>query len=496
MAGSIKSTLATEILDQLPVAVMVTDPEGTPVYLNKASSEFLTEEEAASDKALSAIGQRARRPPKDLSATAPAACALDGPISLGDVEFEQPGGIRIPVEVHAGPLVDDDGQTTNAIAVFWNISERRLAERDRSLLAAIINSTSDAVVSVDLATRITSWNHGAEALYGYKAQEVLGRPSSILHPPDDDPAHLMSRVVAGEPTLHTDTVRVRKDGSEVMVGLTVSPVHDPGGRVIGAASIARDISQRLEAERVLTEVRRELDLKNSRLERSNEELEQFAYVASHDLSEPLRAVAGMVGLLARRYQGRLDSDADEFIAFAVEGCERMRAMIEDLLAYSRAGRTELGLETVDVTDIVSSVTAMLSIQIAESGGVVEVGALPVLQGDKVQLIQVFQNLVANAIKFRRTDVPPVVRISALQDAGGVWRFEVADNGIGIEEQYRDRIFRMFQRLHSRDSYAGSGIGLAIAERIVNRHGGQMGVEANRAGGSTFWFTLPYRMQAA
>lgn len=360
---------------------------------------------------------------------------------------------------------------------------------DRGLLAAIVDSTDDAVVSIDRERRITSWNRAAERLYGYAPSQMLGRPVDVLYPATDDPAELVERIFAGQQVAGAERLRVRADGTTVMVDETLSPVRDDDGSVVGAAMIVRDISRRRQTEDALAETRQELEANLRQLERSNNDLEQFAYVASHDLSEPLRAVAGMVGLLARRYRGQLDSDADEFIDFAVEGCERMRRMIEDLLAYSRAGRGELRITSLDVGGLVAEVVGTLASQIDLADATIDIDDLPVIHADRGQLASVFQNLVSNAVKFRRPDSPVHVRVSASPVPIG-WRFAVADDGIGIEEEYRTRIFRMFQRLHPSDRYPGTGIGLAIAERIVDRHGGTMGVEGNAIGGSTFWFTIP------
>jgi PAS domain S-box-containing protein len=356
-------------------------------------------------------------------------------------------------------------------------------------LAAIVDSTDEAVYSVNGSHLITSWNRGAERLFGYRADELVGAPLSLLLPPGADTSGLEA-ALRGEPGLQFDVMRLRKDGDRVFVAETISPMRDADGDVVGAAILASDISSRVGTQRALAVTRRELEDKNRRLERSNADLEQFAYVASHDLSEPLRAVAGMVALLARRYRGRLDADADDFIGFAVDGCERMRRMIEDLLVLSRVGRVEHRLEQLDTGTIVATVVETLAAQLEEAGGAVRWADLPVVTGDRAQLTRVFQNLISNAIKFRRSDVPVVVEVSAAHEPEGQWRFLVSDNGIGIEEQYRNRIFQMFQRLHTSDVYSGSGIGLAVAERIIDRHGGTIGMISNPGGGSTFWFTLP------
>ena len=362
---------------------------------------------------------------------------------------------------------------------------------DRALLAAIVDATEQAVISIDLDGRITSWNPGAEHLYGWSADEVVGRPYDQLLPSGVSSAPAVAELAAGGVVAGVEAERTRKDGTAVVVGETTAPVRRDDGEVVGVAMIARDITGRRETEALLEQYRRDLDTRNTHLERSNTDLEQFAYVASHDLSEPLRAVAGMVGLLARRYKGQLDEDADEFIDFAVDGCERMRQMINDLLAYSRAGRTELQIADIDLGALVAGAAASLDSQIEDAGASIEHDELPTVRGDRTQLVRVVQNLLSNAIKFRRADAPVHVEVSARRtDEDDGWRIEVADDGICIDEQYHERIFRMFQRLHTSDQHAGTGIGLAISERIVQQHGGAIGVEGNDGGGSTFWFTVP------
>jgi light-regulated signal transduction histidine kinase (bacteriophytochrome) len=212
-------------------------------------------------------------------------------------------------------------------------------------------------------------------------------------------------------------------------------------------------------------------------------------VASHDLQEPLRMVASYTQLLARRYQGKLDQDADEFIGFAVDGARRMQELINDLLAYSRVGSRALNLELVDVGNIVDSVIVDLGRAIDDSHATVTRDShLPTIQADRLQLQQLFQNLIANAIKFRRPHDAPTVHVSAREESG-TWHFAVSDNGIGIEPQYLERIFVLFQRLHSRADYPGTGIGLAICRKIVERHGGSIEVHSVPGEGTTFEFTL-------
>jgi len=227
-----------------------------------------------------------------------------------------------------------------------------------------------------------------------------------------------------------------------------------------------------------------------RLERINAELQEFAYIASHDLAEPLRMITSYLELLQRRYGGQLDETADEFIGFAVGGAVRMRALIDDLLAYSRVGSHEMQREPVDLAEVLTHVLAGLERAIADTGASVEVApelASPL--GDPMQLGQLLQNLIANGAKFHKADTPPVVRVTAAREDGGV-RIAVADNGIGIAAQQQERIFKMFARLHGRDEYDGTGIGLALVRRIAERHGGRVWVESEEGSGATFHVWLP------
>jgi signal transduction histidine kinase len=230
-----------------------------------------------------------------------------------------------------------------------------------------------------------------------------------------------------------------------------------------------------------------LEEKVEELNRSNDELRQFAYVASHDLQEPLRMVASFTQLLARRYKGKLDSDADEYIAFAVDGATRMQRLIQDLLAYSSVGTKGSHLPPISSERALEHASANLQGAIEESGAVVTHDPLPTVHADEVQLIQLFQNLVGNAIKYRGPEVPSV-HISAAKNEG-TWTFSVQDNGLGIESQYHERIFGMFQRLHTREQFSGTGIGLAICKKIVERHGGDISVDSKLGQGSTFRFGL-------
>jgi PAS domain S-box-containing protein len=356
-----------------------------------------------------------------------------------------------------------------------------------------VQLASEGILSVDADERIHLFNRGAEEIFGYTAAEVLGQPLELLiperyrelhhaeHLPHFARAHASSRRM-GE---RGEVFGRRKNGEEFPAEVSISRVEVDGRRMYNA--VVRDVTERKRAEEALR-------ARGEALARSNAELEQFAYVASHDLQEPLRMVASYTQLLARRYQGKLDPQADTYIRFAVDGAQRMQALINDLLALSRVGTQQRAMRPVDTARVIANVLKWLGSALEESGGTVEVeGALPTVLGDAGQLEQLFQNLVANALKFRRPDVAPrvVVRAVRASDADGApWQFTVRDNGIGFEPQFADQIFVVFQRLHTRTEYPGTGVGLAICRKIVERHGGTIWAEATPGEGAAFHFTLP------
>jgi len=363
---------------------------------------------------------------------------------------------------------------------------REALRRSEAKFAGIISISSDAIVSTDEEQRITLFNRGAEQIFGCSADEVLGQPLEVLIPERSRGAHSAqvrrfgeSPVVARRMGERGRIAGRRKNGEVFPADASISRLEQGGRRIYTA--VLRDVTDRVRAEE-------ELAARSEELERSNRELEQFAYVASHDLQEPLRMVASYTQLLARRYRGRLDEDAEEFIGYAVDGVTRMQALINDLLAYSRVGTRGGAFEPVDSEAVFQQVLASLGPTIEEAGAIVVHDPLPTLTADPGQLGQLLQNLVGNAVKFRG-EAPPRVHVSAERGAGE-WTFAVADNGIGIDPAYADRIFVIFQRLHTRDEYAGTGIGLAICKKIVERHGGRIWFEPGPGGGTVFRFTLP------
>jgi PAS domain S-box-containing protein len=356
------------------------------------------------------------------------------------------------------------------------------AEAQQALLAAIVQSSHDAIISKDKNGIIISWNPAAEELYGYTAEQAIGRHISLIFPPErgSELEDLMARLGGFEGTQRVETERLTGNGERIEVEVRISPIRNSRGELLGASSTAHDIGERKRIEREFARWRDDLA-------KSNAELERFAYVASHDLQEPLRMVASFVQLLAQRYKGKLDSDADEFIAYAADGANRMKTMIADLLKYSRAGRSD------DFTAFNSEVAlyhalANLQFAIQETGATVTCGEMPDLRGIESQIAELFQNLIGNALKFHG-DQPPRIQVSARR-AGSAWEFSVTDNGIGIAPEYQEKIFEMFRRLHGREKYPGTGIGLTVCRKIVLHHGGQISVESQPGKGATFRFTLP------
>lgn len=380
------------------------------------------------------------------------------------------------------PVLDTDGQVIALGGIATDITDRKRAEmelRDREArLSSILETAVEAIVTMDDKGLIQSINPAAAQIFGYQRGEIIGRNISVIVPAPHllSPAHSSSDASAAPDTERVGQSREllgrRKDGSIVPLIMSVSETHT-GNRVIYTA-IMHDITKRKRFE--------------EDLRRSNQELEQFAYIASHDLQEPLRMITSYLQLLERRYKGELNEEAGQFIATAVDGAARMRNLIQDLLSYSRVGTRGRELGPVSCGQLIQSVLGDLEVSIKESSAVITADTLPTVNADELQLRQVFQNLVGNSIKFR-SEQTPHIHISA-QPCRGEWVISIRDNGIGIEPKFFDRIFVIFQRLHAREQYPGTGIGLALCKRIVERHHGQIWVDSSPGKGATFFFSLP------
>jgi len=522
------------------------------------------------------------------------------------IQFDIVGlnGARRHMETHAAPMPHVDGTTVH-LAITHDITERRRADRAAQLLGAIVDSSDDAIISKDLNGIVTSWNKSAERLFGYTAAEAIGKPvATLLIPPErlDEEPHILQRLRRGERVDHFETVRRRKDGTLLDISLTISPIMDARGKIVGASKIARDISEnkRIQAELLASEARfRQLadtmpqilwtarpdgyldyynerwyeytgvergdfgdaswepilhpeDLQRTReayygaiesggpysieyrlmgrdrnrwrwfvgravpvrdaegrivkwfgtctdideqkqaqdeLRRANEGLEQFAFSASHDLQEPLRSVKIYSELLAKRHADAMGEEAQQFVTNVRNGAIRMEMLIRDLLTYTQVTKFELPQETADANEALNGALANLSRAVSESGAKISADPLPSLPVHEMHLQQLLQNLIGNAIKYRSLERTPTIHVAA-ERRSRQWIFTVRDNGIGIDPEYKENIFGLFKRLHTNDEYSGTGIGLAICHRIVDRYHGRIWVESEPGRGSAFRFELP------
>jgi PAS domain S-box-containing protein len=478
------------LLEAAPDAMVVVSQAGEIVLLNvRAEKEFgYSRDELVGQKVKNIIPEGfAERIIAD--GTRSAAEALAQQIGTGiELVGRRKNGSEFPIEIMLSPLESADGILVTA--AIRDISVRKAAEshlaRMEGRYRGLLEAAPDAMVVVNVAGEIVLLNVRAEKEFGYSRDELVGQKVKNIIPEGfaeriiADGTRSAAEALAQQIGTGIELVGRRKDGSEFPIEIMLSPLESADGILVTAA--IRDITERTESDKHLAKTVEEL-------KRSNDDLQQFAYVSSHDLQEPLRMVSSYTQLLAKRYKGRLDSDADEFIAFAVDGCNRMQGLIQDLLAYSRAGTSEKKLREVPSENALQKALINLRAAIKQSGAVVTHDALPAITTDETQFTQIFQNLVGNAIKYRRAE-DPRVHVSAARNDGNEWTFSVRDNGLGIDPQYFERIFVLFQRLHGRDEFEGTGIGLAVCKRIVERLRGKIWVESQLEKGSTFYFTLP------
>ncbi len=333
-------------------------------------------------------------------------------------------------------------------------------------------------------------NHAECELFGFNEQELVGRPIWELMSPEDREktrAGLLPRIVDEQPLAPLEREYTRRDGSTVIMEIHQKRIRDEAGRPVGLRTFLLDITQRKRAEAALVE-------QADKLARSNAELEQFAYVASHDLQEPLRKIQAFGDRLKTKYEANLGPEGIDYLGRMQNAAARMQVLIQDLLTLSRVASNSKPFAAVDLNEVVRTVVSDLEMRIQDTQGRVEIGPLPAIWGDRGQMAQLFQNLIGNGLKFRKPGESPVVKIhSQMQKlASGeaeCW-ITVEDNGIGFDEKYRDRIFQIFQRLHGRNEYEGTGIGLAICRKIVDRHNGSITANSSPGAGARFLITLP------
>lgn len=398
-------------------------------------------------------------------------------------------------ELFSAEIIEISGEEF-ILALVRDITEEKRANEARSRLAAIVESASDAIIAKNLDGTITAWNRGAETLYGYSAEDALGKNILIIIPPErsDEEEEIIRRLREGATIRQFESVRVRKDGSRVQVSLTISPIPDERGRIIGASIIARDITERKRAEEEIRKLNDELEKRvldrTAQLEAANRELEAFSYSVSHDLRAPLRHIHGYADLLTKHTGNSMDEKGNRYLKFISDSVKEMGDLIDDLLAFSRMGRAEMRKTALDLRDVVGDVINSLNQEM--DGRLIEwkISEFPVVEADPSMLRLVFQNLLGNAVKYTRPREKAVIEIGSklLDDEVIVY---VRDNGVGFDMQYAGNLFGVFQRLHRQDEFEGTGIGLANVRRIVHRHGGRTWAEAEVEKGATLYFSLPF-----
>jgi PAS domain S-box-containing protein len=398
--------------------------------------------------------------------------------------------------VKATPIFDGEERVRLAVNVFRDITKQRRAEQERALLAAIVESSDDAIISKTLEGTITSWNRGAEKIYGYSAREATGRLISMLVPPEgpnDIPA-ILEKIRRDEKIDHYETVRMTKDGRRLDISLSISPLKDAKGNIAGASTIARDITERKRAEEEIHLLNEQLERRvlqrTAQLEEANRELESFSYSVSHDLRAPLRHIGGFAHMLQSRVDTKLDETDRYFLEAILKSTRQAGVMIDDLLSFSRMGRAQMHPSAVDMNRFLEE--TLDDLRFETQGREIEwrTGELPEVRGDPSMLKLVLQNLIGNALKYTGTRERALIEVNAAVDGGEVV-FSVRDNGVGFDMRYVQKLFGVFQRLHKPEEFEGTGIGLATVRRIVHRHGGRVWAEGRVGEGATFFFSLPH-----
>lgn len=363
------------------------------------------------------------------------------------------------------------------------MSERKQVRAATSQLASIVESADDAIIGMTLDGIILNWNHSAERIFGYSAEEVKGRPISILIPPErfDEVPRILERVKRGERVEHYETLRRRKDGTLIDVSMTISPTRAETGKITGASTIASDNTERKQARQLLIQ-------RTSELEAANKELEAFTYSVSHDLRAPLRHINGYSKILLEDFGPQMQLAAKEYLQRMHETAQYMGRLVDDLLHLARVSRQELILQITGLNALIEEAIVHLRTEARDRQIDWQVGPLPFVECDPGLIKQVFANLLSNALKFTRPRERAVIEVGQMTVDGQAVIF-VRDNGVGFDMRYADKMFGVFQRLHRQEDFEGTGVGLAIVERIIHKHAGRIWAEAEVEKGATFYFTL-------
>jgi PAS domain S-box-containing protein len=424
----------------------------------------------------------------------------DGYVHYEDLPLKTRDGRHIDVEFVSN--VYQAGDCNVIQCNIRDIAERKLAEKVSIRLAAIVESSDDAIIGKDLNSIITNWNKGAEKIFGYTAAEMIGNSIMRLIPAgrQGEENHILGKIRRGESVMHFETLRQTKDGRLIDVSVTASPIKDATGKVMGVSKVARDITKRKAVEEKIHRMNVELEQRvgertaqlrtaNEKLETANEELEAFSYSVSHDLRAPLRHVMGFVELLQKDAGPSLSEQSLCHLTTISQSAKRMGDLIDDLLAFARVGHTALQKTNVNLDELVREIVNAFEVETMKQNIAWEIRPLPAIQADRALLRLVLVNLISNAVKFTGARAKARIEIGSIAGDGETVIF-IRDNGAGFDPRYTHKLFGVFQRLHSHDEFEGTGIGLANVRRIIHRHGGRTWAEGVVDGGATFSFSIP------
>jgi PAS domain S-box-containing protein len=485
------------LLASIAEGIIATDERGRVTFLNHAAERMTGCPQAdAAGRAIESVfniinGTTRRR------AENPVPRVLQEGVTAGlqnhTVLISMDGAER-DIDDSAAPLWREDGGIAGAVLIFRDVTDQRVAQAARGRLAAIVESSHDAIISKDLNGWILSWNAGAERIFGYKADEVIGKPISILIPPAQlrEETEILGRLRRGERIEHYETVRITKSGELIDVSLTVSPIKDGDGNVIGASKVARDITEQKRLRESMRHAKESLEQaveeRTLRLRQAVMDLEHFSYSMSHDLRAPVRSIASYASILLSDYHDKLAPEAVHCLRRICTSAERMDRLIGDALAYGRVAQADIDLSPVDLDRLVQETVQQYPHLHLDHAAIEIASPLGKVMGSEGLLAQTLANLLGNAVKFVEPNRKPAIRIWT-RDRDGKIRLCVSDNGIGIAPSDLERIWRIFERVHHSRCFEGTGIGLSLVKRAVERMGGSVGVESEPGKGSTFWCEL-------